>query len=299
MLDAQKRRNLAALAKQKKPILAPSVKDKKMKVVAEVAPSEDEDTCSGLVFKRKLKVDGAISAPSDSDGRAPSYGNSPSSASSPHDIAVQEGRGESASKGDQWDSSSDPTSFLQKMLFSTKVKGRLESLEEDLLMEHMSRQLGEALVANCLLLSKMRKAKEMANKEVLQTVELKRQVTGLTLEVEELRRTSQETKVLLFGKSQEALRLYVKNNDLYIKVEKLKGELVSRDEEVARQKEEIAQKNELLQKTNDELMSDVADSYVVGFEDDLAQVTCVHPEVDLSESRLGKAVIDGQLVDVE
>jgi len=41
-------------------------------------------------------------------------------------------------------------------------------------MKHMSRQLGEALVANCLLLSKMQKAKERANKEVLQTVELKR-----------------------------------------------------------------------------------------------------------------------------
>ena len=101
-------------------------------------------------------------------------------------------------------------------------------------MEHMSRQLGEGLVANCLLLSKMRKTKELANKEVLHTVELKRQVTGLTLEVEELRISHQETKALLFGKSQEALGLYARNNDLRTKVERLKGELADRDEKMAR-----------------------------------------------------------------
>jgi len=97
-------------------------------------------------------------------------------------------------------------------------------------MEHMSRQLGESLVANNLLLSKMRRVKELANQEVLQTAELKRRVTGLTLEVEELRRTGWETKALLFGKSQEALGLYARNNDLRTKVERLKGELASRDE---------------------------------------------------------------------
>jgi len=124
------------------------------------------------------------------------------------------------------------------MLHSTRVKGRLENLEEDPLMEHMSRQLGEALVANSILLSKMRKEKELANKEVLQTAELKCQVIGLILEVEKLRRTHQETKALLFGKFQEALGLYARNNDLRTEVERLRGELPDRDEEMARQKEE-------------------------------------------------------------
>ena len=82
-------------------------------------------------------------------------------------------------------------------------------------------------------------------------------------------------------------------------MEKLKGELASRDKEVARQRDEMAQKDELLQKTKDQLMSDAADSYAAGFEDAMAQVTCVHPEVDLSQMGLGKAVVDGQLVDVE
>jgi len=56
MLDAQKRRNLAALAKQKKSVLAPSVKEQKLKAVAEVASFKDEETCSGLVFKKKRKL---------------------------------------------------------------------------------------------------------------------------------------------------------------------------------------------------------------------------------------------------
>ena len=93
--------------------------------------------------------------------------------------------------------------------------------------------------------------------------------------------------------------LYARNNNLNIEVEKLKGELASRDKEVARQRDEMAQKDELLQKTKDQLMSDAADSYAAGFEDAMAQVTCVHPEVDLSQMGLGKAVVDGQLVDVE
>jgi len=46
-------------------------------------------------------------------------------------------------------------------------------------------------------------------------------------------------------------------------------------------------------------MSDAANSYATGFEDAMAQVTCVHSEVDLSQTGLGKAVVDGHLVAVE
>jgi len=127
-------------------------------------------------------------------------------------------------------------------------------------MEHTTRQLGETLVANCLLLSKLWKAKELAKEKFLQVASLKRQVTKLTLEVEELRKVHQETKALLFGKSQEVLGIYVKNNDLRTEVENLKEELAKRNEEVARQKEKLAHKDELLQKTKEEMMSDSADS---------------------------------------
>ena len=74
-------------------------------------------------------------------------------------------------------------------------------MEEDPLLEHVSRQLGETLVGTNLLLSKMRRAKELASQEVLQATKLKRRVTRLTLEVEELRKTDRETKAILFEKS--------------------------------------------------------------------------------------------------
>jgi len=162
VLDARKRKHLAAAAIQKKIALGSFAKDKKMKAVVEVAPFEDEETCSGLVFR--LGWSGSLLP-----------GISP-----PCDIVVQEGRDLSASEGDKWDSSADLSSFLQKMLNSTRVKERLENLEEDSLTEHMSRQLGESLVAHNLLLSRVRRAKELLNQEVLQSTELKRRVTGLT-----------------------------------------------------------------------------------------------------------------------
>jgi len=64
----------------------------------------------------------------------------------------------------------------------------MENFEDDSLMEHMSRQLGETLVANNLLLAKMQRAKELTNQEVFQSIELKRRVIRLTLEMEELRK---------------------------------------------------------------------------------------------------------------
>jgi len=53
VLDAEKRRHLAAMAMQKKTTTGPSTKDKKLKGVAEVVeagPSEDDETFLGLVF---------------------------------------------------------------------------------------------------------------------------------------------------------------------------------------------------------------------------------------------------------
>jgi len=212
VLDAEKMRHLAGVAMQKKTApgpsaprpSAPDLKDKRLKRVAEVvevAPSEDDETCSGLVFKKKRKADAAIPVPSDSDGRALSYRECPPNAFSPRNVVVHEGIEESSSEGDQWESFADLSSFLQKVFHSTRTKERLDNLEEDPLLEHVPRQLGETLVGTSLLLSKMQRAKEMASQEALQTTKLKCRMIGLTLEVEELHKTDRETKSLLFEKS--------------------------------------------------------------------------------------------------
>jgi len=145
VLDAEKRRQLVVVAMQKKnapgpstpgpSAPSPSIKDKRLKGVAEVtkvAASEDEETYSGLVFKRKRKADAAIPMPSDSDGQAPSYKECSPSTSFPCDIVVQEGRGKVLRRV----ASGIPLpiclpSFLQKVLQSTRAKERSGSLEEE------------------------------------------------------------------------------------------------------------------------------------------------------------------------
>jgi len=71
----------------------PTPVDQRQKGVVEATASEDEDTCSGLIFKRKRKVDVAIPVNSASDDRAPSFKEHPPSAFSPRDLVVQEGGG--------------------------------------------------------------------------------------------------------------------------------------------------------------------------------------------------------------
>jgi len=65
----------------------------KLKEVVVATGTEDEDTSSGFVFKRKKVGDVEASSHSASDGHAPSFGDNPSSPSSPLDLIVQEGGG--------------------------------------------------------------------------------------------------------------------------------------------------------------------------------------------------------------
>jgi len=58
---------------------------------------------------------------------------------------------------------------------------------------------------------------------------------------------------------------------------------------------ELAQKTELFKKAKAELIKDAAEAYGAGFEDALAQVSCVHPKMDLSPFAASKRVVDGQL----
>jgi len=96
----------------------------------------------------------------------------------------------------------------------------------------------------------------------------------------------------LTEKSKKALGLSARNVELHAEVERLRGEL-------AQQEEELVQKDASLEKTKEELTKDASKSYMMGFDDVVAQVTCVYLELDLSKIGLGKVVVDGQLVDEE
>ena len=60
-------------------------------------------------------------------------------------------------------------------------------------------------------------------------------------------------------------------------------------------KGELAQQAETFKKTEAELIEDTADAYGAGFEDALAQVAYVHPEMDTSPFATSKRVVDGWL----
>ncbi|KAK7377717.1 hypothetical protein VNO80_03148 [Phaseolus coccineus] len=146
-------------------------------------------------------------------------------------------------------------------------------------MGQTTRQLGQALAENCLVLSKLRRWKDLTKEEVHKVYELIQRV-------EDLQMMHQETKALLTEKSKEALELSAKNAELHAEVEKLK-------EELARRGEKLVQKDELLEKTKEDLTNDAANSYMVGFDDAVTQATCIYPDLDFSQLGLSKIVVDG------
>ena len=124
---------------------------------------------------------------------------------------VQESVGASAPVGGLWDPTLDAPTFLEKTLLSVQSKEKLESLEEDQLVEQAVRQLGHALVASCLAISKLRGWKCSTKEETHKVVKLSRQMDGLKHETtklnEKLQQTQEESRVLLTKKSKEALEL--------------------------------------------------------------------------------------------
>jgi len=115
VLDTEKKRKLGELVARRKDALAdaststpagtpppatstpispePTPIDQRQKGVEEATASEYENTCIGLVFKRKRTADVVAPSLSASDGHAPSFRENPPSASSPRDLMVLEGGG--------------------------------------------------------------------------------------------------------------------------------------------------------------------------------------------------------------
>jgi len=84
--------------------------------VVVAADTEEEDTGSGLVFKRQMVGD--VEAPTHSafDGHAPSFRDTPPSASFPHDLIVHEGGGESTPDDHQTPPAIELPAILQQAL---------------------------------------------------------------------------------------------------------------------------------------------------------------------------------------
>jgi len=68
-------------------------------VVAVAVDSEDEDTCTSLVFKRQRVGEAVAPSHSASGGLTPTFRDNPPSGSSPRHLIIHEGGGESAPGG--------------------------------------------------------------------------------------------------------------------------------------------------------------------------------------------------------
>ena len=192
----------------------------------------------------------------------------------------------------------DLPAFLQQALKCFQNREVVGSLGEDSLQGHAANDLGKFLDAFSLTITKVQglqtevqKLKEAAGQDALQIKNLSQRETALYIEVSSLRQTDEETKKLLFEKSEETLHAHAKILDLRKEVidlhEKAKQSLakMARLEEKVTQQEvqlgqlegELARKDKLFNQTKEELTNDVVDAFGAGFEDTMAQVACVHP----------------------
>jgi len=76
---------------------------------------------------------------------------------------------------------------------------------------------------------------------------------------------------------------------------KMEERATQQEVQLGRVEGELAENIEQFSKTEAELIEDAADAYIAGFEDALAQVACVHPELDISPYVVSKRIVDGQL----
>ena len=100
--------------------------------------SEDEDTDSGLVIKRPRVDEVVAPSHSASGGLTPSFRDNPSSASSPCDLIVHEGGGESAPEDRQIPPALELPTLLQQALKRFQDKEMVESLDGNLLQDRVA-----------------------------------------------------------------------------------------------------------------------------------------------------------------
>jgi len=276
--------------------------------------TEDEDTDSGLVFKRQRVVDIEGPLHSATNGRAPSFRDNPPSASSSQDLIVLEGGGENASEGHQAPTAVELPAILQQALKCFQNQEVMNSLSEDPTQSRVAQGLGEYLIASSLSLSKVQDlqagmAKLREELASLTKVSSTREA-AFNKELMSLQQSEKEVKRLLFEKSQEALQseskilplrnkvseLEEKVEEMQTKMAKLEERVTQREVQLGQVEGELSEKVELFKQTKEELNNDVADAYGKGFQDAMAQFACVRPEVDLSPFAESEWVVDGQLM---
>ena len=279
---------------------------------------DDEDTREGLIFKRQREVV-AVTSNFATNGRPPSFRDNPPDASSSRTLLTLEGGGDSTPKDDQVPPAPELSAVLQYAIKSFQEKGAAKALDGDMLRERMGHDLGEFLAHSSTLMSQAeaRMREELALVEARMKEELAQQArvfaireTALTQELSSLRQSKKDTKKQLFDKGQEVVQLEAKILPLHTRVieleeqaeetkakmAKLEERATNQEVQLGRVEGELAQQAKTFKKTEVELIEDAVAAYGAGFEDALAQVACVHIEMDTSPFATSKQVVDGHLV---
>jgi len=166
--------------------------------------------------------------------------------------------------------------------------------------------LVEAKDKKDLNLEEEKKKEELAQLVLIFT----NQETALDQEISSLRQTEKEIKKRIFDKGQlytdlesKVLPLRTKRVELEKEIEvakakiaKLEERATNREVQLGRVEAEFTQQAKNFKKAEAELIEDAIDAYVAGFEDALAQVACVYPEMDASPFATSNCVMDGQIV---
>jgi len=151
--------------------------------------TEDEETSSGLVFKRKRVDDVKASSHSAFDGHATFFRDNPPSASSPRE-------------GHQAPPVADLPAILQQASRCFQNKEVMDSLSEDLLQDRVAQCFGEFLIASSLALSKARDSQtettKLKEELTLQAKTFSKRETTMYQELASLRQSEKEVKRLLF-----------------------------------------------------------------------------------------------------
>jgi len=134
------------------------VVDRQKGVVA--VNSDDEDTYTGLVFKRHRVGEVVVPSPS-AYGGTPTFRDNPPSASSPCQLVVHESARESAPEAQHVPSAPKLPTLLQQILKRFQDKEVLESLGGNLFQDRIFHGLGEFLVASTLALSRAQEAEDL------------------------------------------------------------------------------------------------------------------------------------------
>jgi len=220
--------------------LAP-IDDMQKGVVA--VDSDDEETCTNLVFKRQRVGESVAPSPSASGG-TPAFKDNPPSTSSPDQLVLREGGGESTPKGQQVPSAPELPMLLQQILKRFQDKEVLESLSGNLFHDRVAHGLGDFLIASNLALSKAQEAEELKARlaELEEELSLKTKTfanreTTMYNKLASLRQSVKDVKKALFDKSHvvvqlEAKILHLRNNvvELDGQVEEMKAKMTKLEE---------------------------------------------------------------------